>query len=97
MSSPFQHIGPIGQTLLDNGFTDMGECSTCTAIWKYVKVIGGKTIEMKVKGEWKNELTGRRFNEVGSATFVVNGSLTMITKPEYTQTILNQFGYAKTT
>jgi hypothetical protein len=96
MTSPFQHIGSIGQTLLDNGFSDSGECTTCTAMWKYVKVVNGRTIEIKVKGQWKNDLSGRLFQEIGTATIYSNGNLTVISKPEYTQTVLQNLGYAKT-
>ena len=86
-------LGPISSVLIENGFTFDRFCNKCGNKPVWVKIIGGRTCEIKIKGILKHEPTGQVFIEE-SASINMNGHITMLSYPEHTQSVLNAQGLA---
>lgn len=89
--------GPITKVLLDNDFIFDSICHKCGYKPTFIKIVNGRTVTIKVKGLLRNDITGQVFDEQ-SATIVIPGlPMSVISLPEYTQSVLNAQGFAKET
>lgn len=87
-------LGPISSVLESNGFMFDKICTICGNKPTYVKIVGGRTCEIKIKGVVTNPPTGMVFTE-SSATINFKGQLWTISSPQYTQSVLTSQGLAK--
>lgn len=86
----YPYTGPISDTLIANGYTFSHICHKCN--WKpvFVKVINGRTIEIKIRGQFANNIsTGRTFTELSATVFKQGRLFTVISNSTLTQSVLD--------